>query len=280
VNTSTASWAAAKTMQTLHTATVATQDDARPVVMLNGISKSFGSNTVLRDVSLHVTQGETICLLGPSGCGKSTLLRCINWLETPAAGSVHISGKRMGVRDNTRIKMSDSDLAQMRAKIGMVFQHFALWPHMTVIENVMEAPLHVLKRDRAAVRAEAEALLARVGLADKRDQFPSRLSGGQKQRVGIARALAMKPDVLLFDEPTSALDPELVGEVLAVMKSLAAEGATMIIVTHEMEFARQVATRVVFMDGGQIVETAPPDQFFSAPESPRAQQFLARFNKG
>jgi polar amino acid transport system ATP-binding protein len=267
-------------MQTLHDAALAAQDDARPVVMLSGISKSFGTNLVLRDVSLQVAQGETICLLGPSGCGKSTLLRCINWLETPDAGSVHISGKRMGVRDNTRIKMSDADLAGMRAKIGMVFQHFALWPHLTVLENVMEAPLHVLKRDRASVRAEAEALLARVGLAEKRDQFPSRLSGGQKQRVGIARALAMKPDVLLFDEPTSALDPELVGEVLAVMKSLAAEGATMIIVTHEMEFARQVATRVVFMDGGQVVESAPPEQFFGAPKSPRAQQFLARFNKG
>jgi polar amino acid transport system ATP-binding protein len=280
VNSPTASWAAAKTTQTLHDARLAAQDDARPVVMLSGISKSFGSNLVLRDVSLQVAQGETICLLGPSGCGKSTLLRCINWLETPDAGSVHISGKRMGVRDNTRIKMSDADLARMRAKIGMVFQHFALWPHLTVLENVMEAPLHVLKRDRASVRAEAEALLARVGLAEKRDQFPSRLSGGQKQRVGIARALAMKPDVLLFDEPTSALDPELVGEVLAVMKSLAAEGATMIIVTHEMEFARQVATRVVFMDGGQVVESAPPEQFFGAPKSPRAQQFLARFNKG
>ena len=258
----------------------AAHDGVRPVVMLNGISKAFGNNQVLRDVSLQVAPGETVCLLGPSGCGKSTLLRCINWLETPDAGSIHISGKRMGVRDNTSIKMSDGDLAQMRAKIGMVFQHFALWPHLTVIENVMEAPLHVLKRDRAQVRAEAEALLARVGLADKHDQFPSRLSGGQKQRVGIARALAMKPDVLLFDEPTSALDPELVGEVLAVMKGLANEGATMIIVTHEMEFARQVATRVVFMDGGVVAETAPPEEFFSAPKSPRAQQFLSRFNKG
>ncbi|HEY3600129.1 MAG TPA: amino acid ABC transporter ATP-binding protein [Paraburkholderia sp.] len=248
--------------------------------MLNGISKSFGENQVLRDVSLQVAQGETICLLGPSGCGKSTLLRCINWLETPDAGNVHISGQRMGVRDNTSIKMSDADLAQMRSKIGMVFQHFALWPHLSVIENVMEAPLHVLKRDRATVRSEAEALLARVGLADKHDQFPARLSGGQKQRVGIARALAMKPDVLLFDEPTSALDPMLVGEVLAVMKSLANEGATMIIVTHEMEFARQVASRVVFMDGGQVVETGTPEAFFSAPSSPRAQQFLARFHKG
>jgi polar amino acid transport system ATP-binding protein len=272
-------WVAARTTEAAENAPSAAHDSVRPVVMLNGISKSFGNNQVLRDVSLQVAPGETVCLLGPSGCGKSTLLRCINWLETPDAGSIHISGKRMGVRDNTSIKMSDADLAQMRAKIGMVFQHFALWPHLTVIENVMEAPLHVLKRDRAEVRAQAEALLARVGLADKHNQLPSRLSGGQKQRVGIARALAMKPDVLLFDEPTSALDPELVGEVLAVMKSLANEGATMIIVTHEMEFARQVASRVVFMDGGQVVESAPPAAFFSAPKSPRAQQFLSRFHK-
>jgi polar amino acid transport system ATP-binding protein len=251
-----------------------------PVNVLNlvGISKSFGDNLVLRDVSLNVAQGETVCLLGPSGCGKSTLLRCINWLEVPDAGSVHISGQRMGVRDNTRIRMSDADLARTRAKIGMVFQHFALWPHLSVIENVMEAPLHVLKRDRATVRTEAIELLARVGLADKHDQFPSRLSGGQKQRVGIARALAMKPDVLLFDEPTSALDPMLVGEVLSVIRSLANEGATMVIVTHEMEFARQVADRIVFMDGGQVVETAAPQKFFESPDSPRARQFLARFH--
>ncbi|CDY77665.1 ABC transporter ATP-binding protein [Caballeronia glathei] len=261
-----------------HAASAATAAAAPNVLMLNGISKSFGTNHVLRDVSLQVAKGETVCLLGPSGCGKSTLLRCINWLETPDAGSVHVSGRRMGVRDNTSIRMSDADLASMRARIGMVFQHFALWPHLSVIENVMEAPLHVLKRDRATVRQEAEALLARVGLADKHDQFPSRLSGGQKQRVGIARALAMKPDVLLFDEPTSALDPMLVGEVLSVMKSLANEGATMVIVTHEMEFARQVASRIVFMDGGQVVEAAPPEQFFGSPQSARAQQFLARFH--
>ena len=248
------------------------------VLNLVGISKSFGDNQVLRDVSLKVAQGETVCLLGPSGCGKSTLLRCINWLEVPDAGSVHVSGPRMGVRDNTRIRMSDADLAKMRAKIGMVFQHFALWPHLSVIENVMEAPLHVLKHDRATVRAEAIELLARVGLADKHDQFPSRLSGGQKQRVGIARALAMKPDVLLFDEPTSALDPMLVGEVLGVMRTLASEGATMVIVTHEMEFARQVADRIVFMDDGQVVETAAPQKFFGSPESLRARQFLARFH--
>jgi polar amino acid transport system ATP-binding protein len=266
------------TMPETETENLPSTDTPPNVLRLVGISKSFGENQVLRDVSLQVAQGETVCLLGPSGCGKSTLLRCINWLEVPDAGSVHVSGQRMGVRDNTRIRMSDADLAKMRARIGMVFQHFALWPHLSVIENVMEAPLHVLKRDRATVREEAIELLTRVGLADKHDQFPSRLSGGQKQRVGIARALAMKPDVLLFDEPTSALDPMLVGEVLSVMRSLAIEGATMVIVTHEMEFARQVADRIVFMDGGQVVETATPVKFFGSPDSLRARQFLARFH--
>jgi polar amino acid transport system ATP-binding protein len=251
---------------------------AQTVLQLNGISKSFGDNRVLRDVSLTVHKGETVCLLGPSGCGKSTLLRCVNWLEVPDAGTVHVSGRRMGVREGSSIKMSDAELARSRARIGMVFQHFALWPHLTVLQNVMEAPLHVLGRSREEVRTEAERLLERVGLASKMNAFPSRLSGGQKQRVGIARALAMKPDILLFDEPTSALDPMLVGEVLNVMRSLAQEGATMVIVTHEMEFARQVASRVVFMDAGQIIESAPPEQFFAAPQTPRARQFLARFN--
>jgi polar amino acid transport system ATP-binding protein len=253
-------------------------DNTAPTVLqLNGISKSFGSNHVLRDVSLKVQQGETVCLLGPSGCGKSTLLRCINWLEVPDGGTVHVSGLRMGVRDGSTHKMTDAELARSRARIGMVFQHFALWPHLSVLQNVMEAPVHVLKRPRDEVRAEAQALLNRVGLADKMDAFPSRLSGGQKQRVGIARALAMKPDVLLFDEPTSALDPMLVGEVLGVMRGLAEEGATMVIVTHEMEFARQVASRIVFMDAGQVIETGHPEQFFAAPKTTRAQQFLARF---
>ncbi|MDB5990334.1 MAG: amino acid transporter ATP-binding protein [Herbaspirillum sp.] len=253
-------------------------DQATEVVLsLNGISKSFGSNQVLHDVSLKVGKGETVCLLGPSGCGKSTLLRCINWLEEPDAGMIHLSGQRIGVRPGGSIKMSDANLSKIRARIGMVFQHFALWPHLTVLQNVMEAPVHVQKRDRAVVRQEAEHLLTRVGLADKLDSFPARLSGGQKQRVGIARALAMKPDILLFDEPTSALDPELVGEVLATMQLLASEGATMVIVTHEMEFARQVASKIVFMDAGHVVETAPPEQFFSAPQTERARQFLARF---
>ncbi|MEO8523908.1 MAG: amino acid ABC transporter ATP-binding protein [Caldimonas sp.] len=251
---------------------------ASSVLHMNGISKSFGANQVLRDVSLQVHKGETVCLLGPSGCGKSTLLRCANWLEVPDAGQVILSGQRVGVRKGSTLRMSDRELAQQRARIGMVFQHFALWPHLTVLQNVMEAPTHVLKRPKDEVRREAQALLERVGLADKRDAFPSSLSGGQKQRVGIARALAMKPDILLLDEPTSALDPMLVGEVLGVMRGLADEGSTMVVVTHEMEFARQAASRVVFMDAGQIVESGPPARFFASPETPRARQFLARFH--
>jgi polar amino acid transport system ATP-binding protein len=247
------------------------------VLNLNGISKSFGANQVLQDVSLKVMKGETVCLLGPSGCGKSTLLRCINWLEEPDAGTVHLAGQRMGVRTGTSIKMSDADLSKIRARIGMVFQHFALWPHLTVLQNVMEAPVHVQKRNRSEVRREAENLLERVGLAAKMDSFPSRLSGGQKQRVGIARALAMKPEILLFDEPTSALDPMLVGEVLATMRLLASEGATMVIVTHEMEFARQVAHKIVFMDAGRVAEVGAPVEFFGNPRTEAAQRFLARF---
>ena len=248
------------------------------VLHMNGISKSFGKNLVLRDVSLQVAKGEIVCLLGPSGSGKSTLLRCANWLEVPDAGHVILSGRRVGVRAGGSVAMSDRELAGIRSRVGMVFQHFALWPHLTVLQNVMEAPVHVLKRPRAEARREAEELLNRVGLADKRDAYPSSLSGGQKQRVGIARALAIKPDILLLDEPTSALDPMLVGEVLGVMRALAEQGATMIIVTHEMAFARQVASRVVFMDEGQIVESGPPAQFFSAPTTARALQFLSRFH--
>lgn len=255
--------------------------DERPVVLeVAGLSKSFGSNAVLRDINLQVRRGETVCVLGPSGSGKSTLLRCMNWLEEPDGGSVLLSGQRIGVKPGSTLRMSDRDLATMRTRVGMVFQHFALWPHMTVLQNVMEAPLHVLRRNRTEIRREAEALLQRVGLADKMDAFPARLSGGQKQRVGIARALAMKPDAILFDEPTSSLDPELVGEVLAVMKDLAGEGLTMVVVTHEMSFARDVANRVIFMDGGYIVETGTPDEFFAAPKSDRARQFLARYARG
>ncbi|MGE0284206.1 MAG: amino acid ABC transporter ATP-binding protein [Rhizobiaceae bacterium] len=260
------------------TDTPAASDAEQPVVLeVNGLSKSFGPNTVLRDISLRIHKGETVCLLGPSGSGKSTLLRCMNWLEEPDGGTVVLNGQRIGMRPGGSIRMSDRDLAAARTHIGMVFQHFALWPHMTVLQNVMEAPVHVLKRPAAEVRAEAEALLARVGLAEKLDSFPARLSGGQKQRVAIARCLAMKPDVILFDEPTSSLDPELVGEVLNVMQDLVRDGMTMVVVTHEMSFARDVASRVVFMDNGQIVETGHPDQFFAAPKSERARQFLMRY---
>jgi polar amino acid transport system ATP-binding protein len=247
------------------------------VLTVAALSKSFGNLRVLNDISLEVAAGETVCLLGPSGSGKSTLLRCINWLERPDSGRVLIAGEQIGVSSGG-VVMNDRALAQLRTRIGMVFQHFALWPHLTVLQNVMEAPLYVQHRDRATVRAEAEALLQRVGLFEKRDVFPSRLSGGQKQRVGIARALAMKPALMLFDEPTSALDPELVGEVLAVMRDLAAEGMTMVVVTHEMAFARDAASRVIFMDHGSIVETGTPQAFFNDPTTSRARQFLQRFS--
>jgi polar amino acid transport system ATP-binding protein len=248
----------------------------RPALQVTGLNKSFGTNLVLNDIDFSVERGETVCLLGPSGSGKSTLLRCVNWLERPDSGRILLDGESVGI-SNGGVVMSDHRLARIRTRIGMVFQHFALWPHLTVLQNVMEAPLHVQHRPRDEVREEAQALLRRVGLLDKSDAFPARLSGGQKQRVGIARALAMKPTLMLFDEPTSALDPELVGEVLAVMRDLASEGMTMVVVTHEMAFAREAASRVVFMDRGAIVETGKPEAFFSAPTTERAQQFLLRY---
>lgn len=253
-------------------------NEPAPVLRVVGLCKAFKDHQVLDGVDLAVAEGETLCILGPSGSGKSTLLRCINWLEVPDSGAVYLAGERVGVRAGAGGgPMSDSELARYRARIGMVFQHFALWPHLTVIDNVMAAPLHVQKRPRAEVRAEAEAMLAKVGLLDKKDAYPARLSGGQKQRVGIARALAIKPRLLLFDEPTSALDPELVGEVLVVMRALAADGMTMVVVTHEMGFARDAADRIIFLDHGRIVETAAPDVFFTRPRTERARQFLLRF---
>jgi polar amino acid transport system ATP-binding protein len=253
-------------------------EDASEIVLdISGLTKSFGTNLVLDGVSLKVAKGQTVCLLGPSGSGKSTLLRCVNWLEKPDQGAVFLAGRRIGMREGGRIPMSTSELAKERARIGMVFQHFNLWPHLTVIQNLIEAPIYVQKRNRDEVTAEAEILLERVGLSAKKNDFPSRLSGGQKQRVGIARALAMKPELLLFDEPTSALDPELVGEVVAVMKKLAESGSTMLVVTHEMSFARETADEVILMDGGRVVESGKPSTFFTKPKTDRARQFLQRY---
>src|SRR5229473_582112 len=249
---------------------------ASKVLDVAGVSKRFGELDVLSDISFQVDKGETVCVLGPSGSGKSTLLRCINWLEQPEAGQIYLNGSQVGI-NGAGVVMKDRELSRIRTRIGMVFQHFALWPHLTVLQNLMEGPVQVQQRPKKEVRDEALALLAKVGLTDKQDVFPSKLSGGQKQRVGIARALAMKPDLLLFDEPTSALDPELVSEVLLVMRDLAREGMTMVIVTHEMGFAREAATRVLFLDRGRAVETGAPDRFFSNPETERARQFLQRY---
>jgi len=247
-----------------------------PVLRVDDITKSFDGVEVVRHVSLQIHSGETISILGPSGSGKSTLLRCINWLEKPDRGDVYLAGKRVGRKDDGQL-MSDRELASVRTQMGMVFQSFNLWPHFTVLQNVIEAPVHVLgmSKDDAVVRAEL--LLEKVGLEAKRDAYPYSLSGGQKQRVAIARALAMSPTVMLFDEPTSSLDPELVGEVLSVMRDLAAEGLTMLVVTHEMSFARDVCQEVVFMDDGQVIERSTPEKFFSNPQTARAQRFLIRY---
>lgn len=256
-----------------------TETKTLPAVELLHLRKRFGQLEVLHDINLRILPGETICLLGPSGSGKSTLLRCMNWLEVPNSGEIFIHGTQMGrkISHGKDGVMREVELAKMRTRISMVFQHFNLWPHMTVLENITEAPIHVQKRPKAEVIHEAEQLLVKVGLLDKKNVYPARLSGGQKQRVAIARALAMKSEVILFDEPTSALDPELVGEVLAVMKVLADEGMTMIVATHEMKFAEEVADRIVFMDTGHIVETAEPYTFFRNPKSDRAKQFLERY---
>lgn len=258
----------------------ASTDATEVLLRVTGLRKSFADTIVLADIDLVVRRGEVICILGPSGSGKSTLLRCINWLELPDTGDIRLGGERVGLRAGGNIRMSDRELARLRTRMGMVFQNFALWPHLTVLGNVMEAPVHVQRRPVSEVRAEALALLARVGLLEKKDDWPSRLSGGQKQRVGIARALAMRPDILLFDEPTSALDPELVGEVLAVMQDLASDGYTMVIVTHEMAFARAVAHRIVLLDRGQVVESGTPESFFTAPSTERGNQFLQRYRQG
>lgn len=249
-----------------------------PMVKAEGVSKSYGSNLVLRSISLEVARGEVMCLVGPSGSGKSTFLRCINHLETVNAGRLMVDGQVVGYkeRDGKLYEMSPKDAAKQRRDIGMVFQRFNLFPHMTALENVMLAPGLLKKGNKAANKAKAMELLARVGLADRYDHYPAHLSGGQQQRVAIARALAMEPKLMLFDEPTSALDPELVGEVLDVMKGLAESGMTMIVVTHEMGFAREVADNLVFMDGGVVVEQGVPAEVISNPQRERTKAFLSK----
>lgn len=237
-------------------------------IKVEGLKKNFGSNEVLKGIDVAVNEGEVVCVIGPSGSGKSTFLRCINCLEEITAGHVIV--------DNQDLNSRDTDINKARENIGMVFQHFNLFPHFSVLKNIMFAPTELGKLNQAQARETALRLLDRVGLADKADSFPNQLSGGQKQRVAIARALAMNPDVMLFDEPTSALDPEMVGEVLGVMKDLAREGMTMIIVTHEMGFAREVADRVIFMDGGYIVEEGNPEQIFGQPRHERTISFLEK----
>jgi polar amino acid transport system ATP-binding protein len=248
-----------------------------PIVVAASVTKQFGPLKALNKVSLSVSPGAVQCIIGPSGSGKSTLLRCINQLEKIDAGAITVAGELIGYRrvGNELHELSDAEIARQRLKTGMVFQRFNLFNHMTVLQNIIEGPLTVLKRPRREIIAEAMALLDRVGLAEKRDSYPIELSGGQQQRIAIARALAMKPQVMLFDEPTSALDPELVGEVLNVMRDLAASGMTMIVVTHELGFAREVASDVVFMDKGEIVEQGPPQQVLVAPSQARTRDFIA-----
>lgn len=248
------------------------------MVSIQKLKKSFGDLTVLKDVSLDVAKSEVMVIIGPSGSGKSTLLRCVNHLEIPNGGDIFIEGELVNNRDLNR-KAFETHLNRVRCKVGMVFQQFNLFPHMTVIENVIEAPIHVLKQDKQKALQKASELLAKVGLEDKMDTYPGMLSGGQQQRVAIARALAMEPKVMLFDEVTSALDPELVGDVLQVMEDLARDGMTMMVVTHEMDFADKVADRVVFMADGVIVEEGPPSKIFKEPQRRRTQTFLASILK-
>lgn len=249
---------------------------------IKNIHKRFGDVEVLKGVSITANKGDVIAILGSSGSGKSTLLRCINLLEMPEEGEISVAGERVKLDPKSKHKAKGTDSKQidrLRTHLGMVFQSFNLWPHKTVLENVIEAPVHVLKKSKQVCIEEAKVILEKVGLSEREAYYPSQLSGGQKQRVAIARALAMNPDVMLFDEPTSALDPELVGEVLKVMQDLAEEGRTMLVVTHEMGFAREVASHVIFMHQGRIEEQGCPDVVFDQPSSPRFKQFLSNTYK-
>lgn len=238
------------------------------MIEVNNLTKNYGELKVLRGISERIEKNEVVCVIGPSGSGKSTFLRCINLLEMPSGGAVYINGRQINIKG--------TDINKVRQKLGMVFQNFNLFPHMTTIENVMIAPLKVNKTDRSAARKQALELLKTVGLEDKADVYPASLSGGQKQRAAIARALAMNPEIMLFDEPTSALDPEMVGEVLEVMRVLANKGMTMVIVTHEMNFAKEVADRVLFMDEGLVIEEGSPEAIFASPANERTKSFLSK----
>mgnify|MGYP002515544362 FL=1 len=244
------------------------ETENKDIIKIEGLVKRYGSNVVLRGITTSIRQGEVVAIIGPSGCGKSTFLRSINLLELPSEGKIWIDGKDITSHDN--------DINHMRQRVGMVFQQFNLFPNMTIRRNIMLAPVELGKMSQAEADRKATELLERIGLLDKADQYPDSLSGGQKQRVAIARALAMNPEVLLFDEPTSALDPEMVGEVLQLMKEVAAEGMTMVVVTHEMGFAREVAHRVLFFSDGHITEEGTPDEVFNHPKSPRLQEFLKK----
>jgi polar amino acid transport system ATP-binding protein len=248
------------------------------MIKMEKVCKSFGPLKVLNDIELEVNKGEVVCIIGPSGSGKTTLIRCLNHLERITSGRVYIEDELIDelIDGKNQLKVSQKKVSDICTSLGMVFQRFNLFPHMTVLENVIEAPITVRKIPKQEAIAIAEKLLEKVGLSDKRNEFPSRLSGGQQQRVAIARALAMQPKIMLFDEPTSALDPELVGEVLEVMKDLAREGMTMLVVTHEMGFAREVGSRVIFMDKGEILEEDTPENIFSNPKHERTKSFLQK----
>ena len=257
-----------------------TTQESKPMVLAESVCKNFGALRVLKGITLEVGKGQVLVMVGPSGSGKSTFLRCVNHLETVNAGRLYVDGDLIGYREKKRgdklYEISPRDAAKQRRDIGMVFQHFNLFPHRTALENLVEAPMHVKRVKKADAVARAKDLLDQVGMAEKATAYPAQLSGGQQQRVAIARALAMNPKLMLFDEPTSALDPELVGEVLEVMKKLAEEGMTMVVVTHEMGFAREVADQLVFMDDGVVVESGPPREVLANPKHERTKAFLSK----